>query len=365
LQPKTFNFVEDIMITINRSKLKHFWALFLIVLALTACKPGNKKVDVSHINLQVHIERFDHDFDRMRTQPMAQQAALLQKKYGAFYPDFVERIVEAGPTSDTAYFSALRPIVSGKPYLDLKHEVDSIYPDLHKQEEELTDAFKRIKYYFPKKQLPRVYAYFSGFQAQTTLGNGYIGVGLDLFLGAKSKFYPALVNTFPHYLSRRFTPDNMVPRMVEGIIREDMFPENDTDPSLLARMVHEGKMMYLMDQLLPDVPDSTKIGYTSQQLQWCQNFEGNIWAYFLEENLLYETDYPKLQKYLNEAPFTPGLGEKNESAPKLAVWSGWQLVKQYMDKHPDVTLQQLLAMKDAQQLLNDAAYHPKQKSEKQ
>jgi gliding motility-associated lipoprotein GldB len=347
------------MTILYSSKLKHFYALFLITVLLTACKNGKEKVDVSNIKLDVRIERFDHDFDRLGKQPMLQQATVLQQKYGSFYTDYIERILNAGTVTDTTYFANLREVFAGKPYQDLKHEVDSVYPNLNKQEEELTDAFKRIKYYFPKKHLPKVYAYFSGFQAQTTLGNGYFGIGLDMFLGAKSKFYPALINTFPHYLSRRFTPENLTPRVVEGILREDMFPESGRDISLLAKMVYEGKMMYLMDLLLPNVTDSIKIGYTSQQMQWSQAFEANIWGYFIEENLLYETDYPKLQKYLNEAPFTPGLGEKNESAPKLAVWIGWQIIRQYVIKHPEITIQQLLAMQDAQQVLTEAGYHPK------
>jgi gliding motility-associated lipoprotein GldB len=347
------------MTILYAGKLKHFYAIFFIAAILTACKSNNSQVDVSNIKLEVHIERFDRDFHQLSRSPMPKQALLLQNKYGLFYTDFVERILQAGSVHDTTYYNSLRQVFAGKPYQDLKHEVDSVYPNLDKQEEQLTDAFKRIKYYFPKKQLPKVYAYFSGFQAQTTLGNGYIGVGLDMFLGSKSKFYPALINTFPHYVSRRFTPDNMVPRVVEGIIHEDMFPESTKDRSLLDKMVYEGKMMYLMDQILPDVADSVKIGYTTRQMEWCQAFEANIWGYFLEENLLYETDYIKLQKYLNEAPFTPGLGEKNESAPKLGIWTGWQIVRRYMVKHPDITVQQLLAKQDAQQILNEAAYHPK------
>jgi hypothetical protein len=124
-------------------------------------------------------------------------------------------------------------------------------------------------------------------------------------------------------------------------------------------MIYNGKIMYFMDRVLPDMADSTKIRYTTEQLKWCNEFEGKVWGYFLEQNLLYETDYQKIQKYLTEAPFTPGLGEKNESAPKLAVWTGWQIVRKYMDKHPDVTLPQLMANKDAQKLLNESGYHPK------
>ena len=36
---------------------------------------------------------------------------------------------------------------------------------------------------------------FRVLRAQTAIGNGYFGVGLDLFLGADSRFYPALTAT--------------------------------------------------------------------------------------------------------------------------------------------------------------------------
>ncbi|QJD95536.1 gliding motility lipoprotein GldB [Mucilaginibacter robiniae] len=341
-----------------QNKVKHFYLLILSALALTSCS-HHKKADVSDIHLEVHIARFDHDFDQMRTQPMSQQAAQMQQKYGSFYSDYMEQVLEAGNTRDTAYFATLRKVLSSKPYQDLKHETDSVYPNLDKQEAELTDAFKRIKYYFPQQRLPKMYAYVSGFQAQTSIGNDYFAIGLDLFLGANSKFYPALINAYPHYIARRFTPEYITPRVIESLGRENMFPQSVQNKSLLSKMIYEGKILYFMDQVLPDTPDSLKIGYTTQQADWCKNFESSIWGYFLEQNLLYETDFEKIQKYFSEAPFTPGLGEKNESAPRLAVWTGWQIVRAYMDKHTDVTLPQLMANQDAQQILNDSHYHPK------
>jgi len=342
----------------HQIRVKQIYLFFSIALLFAACR-GDKKVDVSNIPVNITISRFDHDFDGMRTKPMAAQAEFLKKKYGIFYQDFIERILQAGSVKDTAYFGVLRRVFSNKAYFDLKQEVDLVYPNLDKQNDELTDAFRRIKYYFPRKQIPQVYAYFSGFQAQTSLGNHYFAIGLDLFLGADSKFYPALVENFPHYISRRFTPDNIPSRVVEGVFREDMFPEPDSDKTFLSKMIYSGKIMYLMDKVLPDVPDSIKIGYTAKQIKWCQDFKPQIWAYFIEENLLYETDFLKLQKYLNEAPFTNGLGVRNESAPKLGVWTGWQIVKQYTEKHPQVTLAQLMADDDAQTILNESRYRPK------
>ena len=343
----------------RKNRLWQIYLFFLTVLLLQACN-RHSKVDVSHIPVEVKIQRFDHDFARLQQQPMAAKAMQLQKQYGVFYTDFIEHVLQAGTTRDTSYLKTLRDVFNSQAYQDLKHEVDSVYPNLDRQNAELTDAFKRIRYYFPRQPLPKVYAYFSGFQAQTSIGDGYFAIGLDMFLGAQSKFYPALIEAYPQYISRRFTPENIVPRTVEAITRENIYPEPDGGKSLLSRMIYNGKIMYLMDQLLPDAPDSLKIGYTTQQVKWSHDFEAQTWAYFLEENLLYETDYNRIQKYLNEAPFTPGLGEHNNSAPKLGIYTGWQIVKHYMERHADVSLPQLLANNDAQGILNQSGYRPKE-----
>jgi hypothetical protein len=114
-----------------------------------------------------------------------------------------------------------------------------------------------------------------------------------------------------------------------------------------------------MDAVMPETSDTLKIGYTQNQLVWCDENEAGIWAYFLENDLLFESDYLKIQKYLAEAPFTPGIGEKSESAPKLGIWTGWQIVKKYMDKNPEVSLQQLMLESDSQKILSLSKYKPR------
>lgn len=332
------------------------YLFFIAAFLFTAC--GNKrKVDVSDIKVDVKIERFDKDILTLKDGD-PQKAEQLQRQYGLFYADFMEKILGVGNPQRPAYLSELKTVMAGKPWLDLQQSVSETYPNLIQQETELSDAFRRIRYYFPNQRLPKIYSFFSGFQVQTPVGDNYIGIGLDLFLGAGSKYYPALIQTFPHYISSRFTPENITPRVTESMIRENMFAEPDA-PALLDKMIYNGKIMYLMDQFLPDVQDSLKIGYTKKQMEWCKTFEPDIWGYFLEEKLLYQTDYMKIQKFLTDAPFTPGLGEKNASAPKLGVWTGWQIVRKYMDRHPDMTPAQLMAETNAQRILQDAVYKPK------
>src|SRR3569833_1687011 len=108
-------------------KPKQIYLIFLTTVILASCG-RSKKVDVSIIDVNVTIERFDRDMKAMETKPIAPQAAFMQKKYGDFYTDFKERIIQVVSTRDTAYFRTLREIFAAGPYNEVKHEVDSIGP---------------------------------------------------------------------------------------------------------------------------------------------------------------------------------------------------------------------------------------------
>ncbi len=335
------------------------YLFFFICLAALSC--NNKKLpDISKIKLSIPIERFDQELNKVNPDSISAKAPDLKKKYTWFYDDYMTRMISAGNTDDTVYYNNLRTILENKDYHELSSTVARTFPDLKKQQLELDQAFRYIRYYYPTQKLPRLISFISGFAVQTPIGNDYIGIGLDMFLGKNGdRFYPALRQSIPHYISRRFNPENISSRVIEAFIREEMFPENDADRSLLSKMVYNGKILYLMDAVLPEISDTLKIGYTSDQLQWCKEYEAGIWAYFLENELLFNTDYLVIQKYLAEAPFTPGIGENSSSAPKLGVWTGWQIVKQYMEKNPDISLQQLMIEKDAQKILARSKYKPR------
>jgi gliding motility-associated lipoprotein GldB len=320
---------------------------------------SSKEPDISGIKLDVKIERFDQSMEQLTTGNVSQVAPQLEKQYDWFYADYIQNMLAVGSMADTTYYQNLRIVLGNPDYKALAKAVADTYPNLTKQEAELTDAFKRMKYYFPKQKTPRFISFLSGFSVQTPIGNGYLGIGLDMFLGKDSPFYPALVQSIPQYISRRFTPENIAPRVVETYIREEVYPESDATVSLLDKMVYNGKVLYLMQKALPTAPDSLLIGYTDAQSAWCQTYEADIWAYFIDEKLIFESDYLKIQKFLTDAPFTPGLGENNQSAPKLGVWVGWQIVKNYMDKHPELEPKDLLALQDGQKILRDSGYKPK------
>ncbi|MDN3587922.1 gliding motility lipoprotein GldB [Pedobacter aquatilis] len=338
-------------------KHQQIYLIFLFALIFISCKQS-KRPNVSNIKVDIKIERFDQDLYKGKTSDVTVTDKKLSSKYGIFYDDFLHKILDSRYSNT----ESLANLYADKAYTDLTKEVDSVYPNLKAQEEGLTETFKYIKFYYPKAKIPKIVSFVSGFSYQMPVGDNYLGIGLDMFLGKDSKFYTAIVKSVPLYLSRRFTPEYIVPRVAETYAHEELFQELDGDRTLLSKMIFQGKIIYFLDQVLPETtPDSIKIGYTTDQLDWAQNFETDIWAYFLENNFLYETDYHKIQVFLSEGPFTPGLGENRDSAPKLGVFTGWQIVKKYMETHPDVTLQQLMAENDAQKILNQSKYKPKRK----
>ena len=110
--------------------------------------------------------------------------------------------------------------------------------------------------------------------------------------------------------------------------------------------------------LLPEISDAEKIGYTPEQITWCQENESYMWRYFMQEQLLYSSDSKLPSRFINTAPFSKFYLEiDNESPGRVGTWIGWQIVLSFM-KNNDVNLQQLLQM-DPIEIFQNSKYKPK------
>jgi len=69
------------------------------------------------------------------------------------------------------------------------------------------------------------------------------------------------------------------------------YARDETNRDLLTIIIEEGKVLYLCDAMFPQMDDTLKIGYSGSQLQWCSQNEFNIWAHFVDKELLVETQY--------------------------------------------------------------------------
>lgn len=334
-------------------KFKFSTLLLLITLAgsflIFSCKETPLDIDVSNIKVDLTIKHFEKDlFDSSKNSPKE-----LKKEYGLFFKDFTERIINIGPIEQPSASYQLNQFINDPEILTIKNDVDQLYSDFSPYEEEITTAFKHYKYYFPTKNTPEIVTYISGFNYAVITDFDYLGIGLDMFLGKDYKAYAQL--GIPKYKSNNMDNAHLVAGTLLGWVSTE-FELQETQANLLTEMIHQGKLLYLLDALLPREEDFVKVNYLPEQIKWCSDNEKGTWFYFIDNNLLYSKENSEIIKYMGEAPFVQGFPEG--SPGRIGHWVGWQIVKAYMQKNPTITIEQLMSETDAQKILNKSKYRP-------
>lgn len=333
--------------------------LFLwLINVLTSCKHDRKDIDTSTVSLKnpVVFKRLDKDVFSLNSQNIQQKTAEMQKTYGAFYNRYISAIVNNGGVVDSLYTESLLRFVNDKDmnvaYSDLKKAYSD--NDIELLEEDLSEVVKRYMVYFPKRKTPQQFVTFmSGFNYNIVYVDSTLGIGLDMYLGSNNSFYSAL--QIPKFKSRTMNKEHLLADAVRGWIITEF---DNTAPvnNLLNHMIFYGKTFYVCDVLMPQVHDSLKIGYTKAQLNYCREYEKNLWGFMVKDNKLYENDMKTIAEFTNDGPFTGSISK--ECPPRIAMWIGWQIVKSYMEHNKEVTLEQLMAEKDAQKILSKSKYKP-------
>jgi uncharacterized protein YjaZ len=86
--------------------------------------------------------------------------------------------------------------------------------------------------------------------------------------------------------------------------------------------------------------------------------ESNIWQFFVERELLFETDPKLARRFINPAPFTKfNLELDAESPGRLGQYMGWQIVRAYMENN-ETDFKDMMQM-DATELFNKSKFKPR------
>jgi hypothetical protein len=234
----------------------------------------------------------------------------------------------------------------------LKQEVNSVFEDMSELRHELEMAFKHLVYYYPDIQIPKVYTAVTGFAGNDLLvSDSVIIIGLDYYLGEEATYRPL---EFPRYILKRYQPEYIVPSVVL-LMSSSINNTEVEDKTMLAEMIYYGKAYYFTKQILPLVPDSLLIGYSSQEVLDVEENQETIWAHFVEKQLLYESNHFVKKKYMDERPKTLEIG--NKCPGRIGEWLGWQMVTEYMEQQ-QVSLPQLMITSDARQIFMQSNYKP-------
>lgn len=339
---------------------------FVTTISLIGCQNDKQIPDVSDIEVDVQVRRFEQELFRLDTSNMAAGLQQLEAAYPEFSKIYFGQILGSTDSmiAPQGHVEYMKGFIRYPSVQQLYDTTQVIYGDFSTQRQEFEEAFRFLKYYFPEQPTPNVTTFISEYSiAAFIYGNNQLAVGLDLFLGSDYpylQYNPGNTN-FSAYLTRTFNKDHLVAKTLQPLVADLIGPGQGE--RLLDMMVHNGKELYILDKLLPYTADSVKFEATAEQMAWLDDNELEMWAYFLKEtdaggtNLLYSSDWQNIRKYVEYSPSSPGMPP--EAPGRTANWLGWKIVEAYMKEHPEATMQDLIAMQDAQKLLDASRYRPR------
>jgi len=344
----------------NLPKKMALIAFLAFVIMLGACNSGEKIPDVSNIAVKLDTRRLDRDLIALDTNKLGQGLQSLQQKY----PDFLDFYLDVlmgfgikGNFSDTSQViqNSLKVFLTYKDYKGLFDTVNKHFPDTKQIDEDLTKGFKYMKYYYKDFKEPKIVYFITGLNdVRAVPDGGVLGIGLDMYLGPQ---YPHYLSVgIPDYMTHKLQPQYACVYAMSAIYF-DMHPFEKEGRNLLDMMIQRGKQQYFLHKVLPFADDTLRFGYTKKQMDWCDQNEALVYNFFIKDNLLYETNWQKVIRYVSDGPNSTGMPA--ESPGDIGAWLGYRIVQAYMEQHPEKTMPELFAFADAQKILQESKYKPK------
>lgn len=327
-----------------------FQIIIFLFLAFTFAGCGNNKARYEKkqpvkLNQKIEIKRYERALFQLNPDSLESKISILQSDFGFFLgTDSIKQ----------QQLIRLYDYITDPALLDLFEKAEEKYPDNSLLSEEIFSLITYLKAYKPNAPVPVVYTYVSGLDYSQPIMyfDSILLISLDMYLGESFDGYRTM--GIPKYKCAHFRPE-YIPVDIARQIANSVHPAKP-EGKLIERMIHHGKQLYFKDALLPNTPDSLKIKYSASQLKWIRASEKMLWSFIIENELLFSGRYSKIKKLLSEGPFTSEFGRS--SAPRIAQWIGWQIVRKYMEKNPRTSLNKLMQMSDAQSILEESGYKP-------
>lgn len=332
----------------------------LALLSVFSCKKDSRVVpDVSDIEIDVKFRHFEQDLFQIDTTNTLAELDRIQAEYPVFAEVFFENLL---PVYDSLIFpEGPVKIING-------FIADSMIQAMYQKSQELyknmdgtsfEEAFRYYKYYFPNNPTPDVTSFISEYGVSNFIYDEQsLAVGLDFFLGSDWPYMAINAGNpnFSEYLNRHYKKDYLVRNTLMPLIDDLNAPMQDR--KLLDYMIENGKELYVLSALMPNASDTIIHQYNQKQMQWVASNEANIYAHLIDEELLYSTNWKDFRKLIDHSPNSPGMPQ--DAPGRTANYIGYRIIESYMRSYPETSMEVLLNMTDAQEILAKSRYRPAQ-----
>ena len=133
--------------------MKKIAAFLSIVIFSFSCKNGNNTPDVSHIKIDLTLERFEKSFFSIDTNNLSSGLQKVRSEFPDFYPDFMQNILGiSGSPNDTSTLSVSKKFLSS--YYSFEKELEKKFSNTTGIVTAIKQDFRFVKYYFPDYRIP-------------------------------------------------------------------------------------------------------------------------------------------------------------------------------------------------------------------
>jgi len=319
--------------------------LLIISLVLSVgCTNDQCRESIAPKPVALELIRLDEKI--VAAQSVKEMTELLER-----YPSFANYFLHADQyPSDSVLANQLFQLIQNKSIDTLYEESLEAFSDIESIISSLETSFGRLTGYYPKTQLPVVQTVFTGLYNDLFVSNEHIIIGMDFFIGREASYKPQQI---PEYILKRYTTEHLPANIMQFV--SSQFIQTSKSETMLAEMIDYGKSYYLLSKILPCTPEHILMGYTEEE--WNDSFDNDeiIWANFIENELLFETNHQVKQKFLGERPNVYEIGDKCPG--RIGRWVGWQIVKAYSEK-TGITVIELMKETDANKVFRESQYKP-------
>lgn len=318
--------------------------LMISVVFLTSCSNESCRDSVEFDPVVLEVERLEDEL-------FSKQSPVEVEGFLKDHPDFAKFFLHSDqyPSNRELAISIFKLLE--QPSIDtLYQESVTAFKNFDEVISTLESGLGRLKVYYPNSPTPKIQTAVTGLYNDLFITNEHIMIGMDFFIGENASYKPMEI---PHYILRRYTTEHLAASILQFV--SSQFITTGRGDQMLYEMIDYGKSYYLLSKLLPCTPERILIGYTEEE--WNDVFENDqiIWANFVQNEWLYETNHTIKQKFLGERPNVYEIGDKCPG--RIGRWLGWQIVKAYAEK-TGASVKEIMAETDLNKVFSQSGYKP-------
>jgi len=270
-----------------------------------------------------------------------------EKKFFNIQPDSLKILTNQYPYLFPSSFSdeewlnikndSVRKIIFNETQVEFKN--DYLNRNISKLYYELSNQFSNFN-------SPKIITINNGLDFQYKLIDidSLVLLSLDCYLDNDE-----LYKTIPAYISQKMNKNFLIRDLAEKLISR--YVNYPTNRQFLDKIIYYGKVYNLMTTNL-DFDEANALYYNEKEIVWAQDNEKEVWKFFIENEILFNTSNILVERFINFRPYSKfGISIDYESPPMIGKWIGYKIVKSYL-KSNNKTIEEILNMNEYELYLN-------------